>query len=529
MYRRNRVGQLRWSIVRTILAHPLRALRHLRAPRPRRFSVAAPRGVPPAGHTRRTWTNHVGNQVAQPLQFFTPTTLLDLQQIVLEAKRMHRRVRAAGSGHSFSDVALTTDFLIDPHCLDRVLKLDTSVLRSGVDADGSHLVHVENGIRLRKLNAALDEMELGLVNMGSYDAQTIIGAISTSTHGSGATLGPLPDAVASIEIIDEEGRLKRVEPRDGITDPVKFSRVHPDRALVQDDAVFDSCVVAMGCIGIVYSVILRVTKRYYLTETRRKGTWSSVRKEISLGGRLLTENRHVDIDLNPHPIHGEFTCIVGTRNIVPTSSKVTSRGLLYNIIPNLPWISEIFAWLFNTFYDLTPEILDSSLGTLLERPFTNVSYKVLNLGAANNISAYSSEIAFPMDNDRHVSAIDAILEVIKECREEGDLYVTVPLGIRFVSESRHYLSMMNGRPTCTVEIPCVTGTHGGMEILRRIEERVCNDTYEGRPHWGQVHTANRQTVERLFPRTFAAWLANYRVMNSTGMFSNAFTNRLALD
>jgi len=529
MYRRNRVGQLRRSIVRTIFAHPLRALRHLRAPRPRRISVATPRGIRPAGHTRKTWTNHVGNQVAQPLQFFTPTTLLDLQQIVLEAKRMHRHVRAAGSGHSFSDVAVTTDFLIDPHGLDRVLSLDTTVLRSGYDADGAHFVHVENGIRLRKLNAALDGMGLGLLNMGSYDAQTIIGAISTSTHGSGTTLGPLPDVVASIDIIDEDGRLKRVEPLGGITDPVKFSRVYPDRALVQDDGVFDSCVVAMGCIGIVYSVVLRVTERYFLSETRRRSTWSSVRSEISIGGRLLTDNRHVDIDLNPHPIRGEFTCIVGTRNIVPTSSKVTSRGILYNIIPNLPWISEIFGWLFNTFYDLTPEILDSCLSALLERPFTNVSYKVLNLGAANNISAYSNEIAFPMEDDRHIAGIEAILEVIKECREEGDLYVTVPLGIRFVHESRHYLSMMHGRSTCTVEVPCVTGTHGGMEIMRRVEERVCNETFDGRPHWGQVHTANRQTVERLFPRTFAAWLANYRVMNSTGMFSNAFTNRLTLD
>jgi hypothetical protein len=134
-----------------------------------------------------------------------------------------------------------------------------------------------------------------------------------------------------------------------------------------------------------------------------------------------------------------------------------------------------------------------------------------------------------MEGDMHIRGIDAILDVIRECREEGDLYLSVPIGVRFVHESPHFLSMMNGHATCTVEVPLVTGTHGGMEILRKIEERVCNNEFHGRPHWGQVHSANRQTVEKLFAATFAKWHANYRSMNSSGRFSNAFTNRLALD
>ena len=89
----------------------------------------SPPGHPPAGGTRQTWKNVVGNQIAQPLQIFHPTTLHELKQIIREAKKKKCHVRAVGSGHSFSDVALTTDFLIDPHCLKRVLPLDTSVLR----------------------------------------------------------------------------------------------------------------------------------------------------------------------------------------------------------------------------------------------------------------------------------------------------------------------------------------------------------------------------------------------------------------
>ena len=222
----------------------------------------------------------------------------------------------------------------------------------------------------------------------------------------------------------------------------------------------------MGCVGIVYSVILRVTGRYFLSEKREDSTWSKVRQQISLGTRLLSENRHVDLYLNPHPLNGEHRCVIGMRNRVPVSSKVTSRSLGSILIPQIPGISWLFVWLFNTFFELTPEILDSCMDTLLERAYTNVSFKVLDLGPANFISAYSSEIAFPMEEDKHIRGIDEILDVIRECRVEGDLYLSAPLGIRFVRESPHFLSMMNGRATCTVEVPLVNGTHGGMEILR---------------------------------------------------------------
>jgi hypothetical protein len=489
----------------------------------------SPPGPPPAGGTRQTWKNIVGNQIAQPLQIFHPATLHELTQIILEAKKKRCHVKAVGSGHSFSDVALTTDYLIDPHCLNQVLRLDTSVLRDGFEAGGEQYVHVQNGITLRELNSALDARRLGLCNMGSYTAQTIIGAISTSTHGSGISLGALPDAVVSIEIVNDEGALVRIEPAGGITDPLRFQRAQPSVALVQSNAVFYSSVVAMGCVGIIYSVILKVTDRYFLKERRENSTWSKVRRQISLQSRLLHDNRHVDLYLNPHPLNGEHRCVIGMRNKVPVSSKVTGRTLLSILIPQIPGISWFFVWLFNTFYELTPEILDASMNTLLERVYTNVSYRVLDLGPANFISAYSSEIAFPMEEDKHIRGIEAILDVIRECRVEGDLYLSVPLGIRFVKESPHFLSMMNGRATCTVEIPLVNGTHGGMEILRRIEERVCNGAFEGRPHWGQVHTANRKTIEQVFAPTFPAWLANYRSMNSSGRFSNGFTNRLCLD
>src|SRR5262245_11629285 len=103
---------------------------------------------------RQTWKNHTGNQSIQPLRLCAPETLDDLVQVVKEAEDLGCTVRAVGSGHSWSDVALTPGFLIDTSALGRVLDLERGLLRSGVDQ--SRLVHPQGGIRLRAFNNYLD-------------------------------------------------------------------------------------------------------------------------------------------------------------------------------------------------------------------------------------------------------------------------------------------------------------------------------------------------------------------------------------
>ena len=136
-----------------------------------------------ASAAREEWSNSIGNQQAFPLRILRPTTLEQIIEIIQQAERENRKVRAVGSGHSFSDVALTDDYLIDTHGLNRVLPLDVEKLKP--EAKLLTLVETECGIRIADLNARLDETGLALINAGAHTAQTIVGALSTSTHGSG--------------------------------------------------------------------------------------------------------------------------------------------------------------------------------------------------------------------------------------------------------------------------------------------------------------------------------------------------------
>src|SRR5262249_36551775 len=157
--------------------------------------------------------------------------------------------------------------------------------------------------------------------------------------------------------------------------------------------------------------------------------------------------------------------------------------------------------------------------------YVNVSYRILNLGGANYISAYSSEIAFPLTTC--VQATDKIIEIAAQNREVGNLYHTSPISLRFVKQSQDYLSMQYGRDTCMIEIPMINGTIGGKEVLKKYESALFQ--FGGRPHWGQMNylTANRKLLLSMYPE-LPKWLAVYRDLNGSGMFDNSFTDRCGL-
>ena len=473
---------------------------------------------------RQTWKNFAGNQIAQPLQIFRPRNFAELLSVIREAQRNQRRVKAAGSGHSHSEVALTSDFLIDTHGLNKVLKLDETVLKNNVAT--ATLVHAECGIRIRDLNEELDKRGLALLNMGGYTAQTIIGAISTGTHGSGITLGPLADFIESLELLAEDGTIYRIEPSNGITDAEKFRARYRGVTLVQNDDWFHSVAISLGVMGVVYSVILRVTQKYWLQETRTVSTWNVVKEELR-AGEVLRANRHYEVLVNPYAVNGQHTCLITKRNLAdePKSPSFdrAHRNFFAELLASLPGIDRTLLLLLDTFPELTPRILEQALKGLEDKIYTDKSYKVLDLGAANKIKAYSSEIGVPLD--KCVEAVERIIQVAEEQRRLGKIYMTSPMSLRFVKASPAYMAMMHGYDTCMIELPIIDGTHGGYELLRRFEEAL----YEcsGRPHWGQINfvASSNGFLYAMYPK-YHKWLEVYHALHKNGMFENGFTARV---
>lgn len=347
----------------------------------------------PQPHNKDRYQDQNFIQVVQPLQVFYPITLAGgkkqvtlqdgkgetqtetkpdpveggIKGVVIAAVEAGLKVKAVGSGHSFSDVATTSDFLIVTDGLNEILEpMPTNVnsfsqvssksspnirhfpylkkviqdegyegfLKSilptngeqatrsfyGKAKDNPDLVEFEAGIKIEALNEALWKRKKSLYNMGTYQGQSFIGAASTSTHGAGHRLPPLPDMIKSMVIVVDGGYVFRIEPTIGITQPtapgeldqtklppsaenvweelVKRSAIskaaedHVD-FLIQDDAWFASALVNVGTFGIVYSVIIEVVPQYYLLETAELSTWEEVRK------RLKEQNHYLHRDQLP--------------------------------------------------------------------------------------------------------------------------------------------------------------------------------------------------------------------------------------
>jgi len=270
------------------------------------------------------WRNWVYQHDEQNRIEYRPTNRRQLVAAVVQQAYNDRQIRAVGSGHSHSNAPAPADHYIELNPGDpgdtggtglnsRLPNGDSGTPAKWLKDDGSlntiqerrrdnrpdhlvdrefqpldreHLLRVQSGVMLRRLNRhLLHPNGYALKNMGSFDGQTIAGAVNTSTHGTGIELASIADSVESVEIAtvpesasgDPIVRLYRIEPADGITDREAFEADTADHEmeLIQDDDLFHSVVVGYGCMGVVYAYTLHVRDDYWLKETTKLMDWDS--------------------------------------------------------------------------------------------------------------------------------------------------------------------------------------------------------------------------------------------------------------
>ena len=261
------------------------------------------------------WENKSGTEKVHPEYLLQPGNADDLREYVSKASRKGKRVRMTGSGLSYSDVAVTEDVLMTPERLDSVLQLDRSRLKN---PNESLLARVQSGITIRQLNSYLDSQNQAIINLGGYDGQTIAGVMMTATHGSGLDYGPIADQVLSMQVVGENGVFYQVEPSNGITNPGNFpGHLEEDSGipiqLIQNDDVFNAMRVSIGSMGVVYSVVLKTDRKFWLREVRTIVTWSELKKpggilERILNGQPIRDGEspeHYEFQYSPYKSNGD--------------------------------------------------------------------------------------------------------------------------------------------------------------------------------------------------------------------------------
>jgi L-gulono-1,4-lactone dehydrogenase len=469
------------------------------------------------------WKNHTGGQRCNPVEIARPGTLQELVELVQRAEREGKTVRASGARHAWSDIALTDGIMVEPDNL-------ASVEGAGPDGllpqpDGVNLVWVGAGTHLRELNPELERMGLALRNMGGYDAQTIAGVISTSTHGSGLAYGPFPDAVRSIEIVVSGGRALRIEPEAGPTDPATFAE--DGLELIIDDDRFAAAICGLGTLGLLYRVMIDVREKFWLKEVRTLDTWENVRSTLTADG-VLAGDGHYELFVNPYAgDDGQHRVLVTMRTDAPEPigepEDKLERHPLTELVSSWHFTGVLLRFFARNFPGLVAKRFDSLLKDMCDNGYTNISYKVFNIGEANSLPADSMELGVAVDGS-HIEAVDKILAIAAQRAEEG-IHHTSPFSLRFVAPSGAYASMMYDQPTMMIELIMVTGSRGNLALLLGYEDAL--EGLDVRPHWGQINAIEPGQPARLYPE-WDSWIAVEQDYNSSGVFDSPFTARVGI-
>lgn len=186
-------------------------------------------------------TNFGGNVSFVPRHSYVPRD--ETEVLAVLDRHATGRIRAVGSLHSWSDVVATDDVLIDLRHFSSV----TTATR-----DGEVLATIGAGCQLGDLLRVIhEETDATLPTLGAITKQTISGAISTGTHGSGRH--SLSHYVVALRIAAYDGDTGRAR----IFEVTEGEQLRAARC-------------ALGCMGIILSVTIRCVPKYLVEETVRR-------------------------------------------------------------------------------------------------------------------------------------------------------------------------------------------------------------------------------------------------------------------
>jgi len=484
---------------------------------------------------RYTWYNATSNVEVTPVRFFYPRHEKDIVEIVRDAEARGLRVRAVGSGHSFSEAAIENDYLLSMKKLDGVERTPKRHLNASYQ--NKDLVDIKAGTILKVLNKKLDKMGLALPNMGAVDFQTVSGALMTGTHGTGIKQPAFPDIVRSIKMVGTGGQIYQVEPGHGMTDKSKHQSEFGDSVkLIQDDDIFYCAVLSFGGMGIAYEVTMEVKPTFWMKERRYLEKWSELKQKLLSGEFMKTveSTDFVAFRVNPYEIKGDHTCAIVKQCIVKESEKpkgwgATRRNILSTFLGDIEYLIESTIRNLNRKPENSGKNIERALKATKDPRYFAKSHKVLYQSGISVIRhGLSSEFAFEAKAEKIVEVIEAIFNMAKSNAEHGRLFQASHIPVRFVMPSEAYLSSAYQRKTVYIDVPLLHRTIGDYEILERYQKMMIS--LDGIPHWGKMNNQlymHHDFIKDKFPK-HQTWTERRNALDPMGTFLNDFIIKMGL-
>lgn len=357
-------------------------------------------------------------------------------------------LRCVGAGHSFSPLVPTEGTIVSLDRLSGLRNHDKSTMRATLRA----------GTRLAQMSRQLDAAGLALRNLPDIDMQSLAGAISTATHGTGATLQALHADVTALRLVTPAGDI--VEWRqDRDADQMAAARV------------------SLGSLGVITEVTMQVVAAHNL---RRKVWLVPIEEMLQLAPQLARTHLHFEFYYLPFTGYAAaitHDAYAGGDVQTPASQD---EAMLRDLRRLRDWLGKY------------PQLRRWSAARLIDQDLTeqatNRSFRLLSTVRPTRFN--ETECHVPRD-----AGIACVRDVIDTLERRNDVFF--PLECRFVKADDAWLSPFYQRDSCSI---AVHAAHGEPYDYLMSEIGPVFRKYGGRPHWGKLHNFTRTELTALYPR-----------------------------
>jgi FAD-linked oxidoreductase len=431
------------------------------------------------------WQNWSGLESSTPARVAEPADVAAVVAAVGQARAARSTVKMVGTGHSFTGIAAPEGTMLRPGRLTGITAVDREAMT----------VTALAGTPLHALNAGLEQLGLSLHNMGDIAEQTLAGAISTGTHGTGGVAASLATQVVGLEMVTGTGETLRASAEE-----------NPD--------VLETARIGLGALGVLTSVTFAVEPLFLLEATETPMRWDEA---LGSFDEMVAGSHHVDMYWFPHT----------DRLLVKRNVRLDADLDEAEPLPRWrSWLDDDF--LSNTFFGalcaganrvpaVIPRMNQVSARALGARTYSDVAHRVFT--APRRVVFREMEYAVPRE---------AGLTALREARraiEGSDWRISFPVEIRVAPADDIPLSTAQGRDSFYLAFHTHrdadhTAYFTGIESILR--------AHDGRPHWGKVHTRTAEDLAPAYPR-FADFLALRDRLDPDRVFTNAHLRRVLGD
>jgi FAD-linked oxidoreductase len=410
--------------------------------------------------------NWGGNVHFKPGRVERPRTIEELAAVIKVAGEQKRKVRAIGSGHSFSPLIKTSDVLIDLGAMTGLIRVDSSTATFWA------------GTPVATATELLWHEGLALANQGDINHQTLAGAVSTGTHGTGLAFGSLSSFVRELEFVDGEGRVQVTTPE-----------------------TLHAAQVSLGAFGIITRVSLQCRPRFLLRDHRHSVTLESALSEFSSWAK---QHRHLEFFWFPWSKHVQLKALDEVTEENPRSklSQIVGDEILER-------------WLFKGVCEVTKML--PALSPTVSRMCGKLMPDSDHADWSWRVYPSSREVRFTeMEYSVPLTAGPECFRAIANMIMKKNIHVFFPLEYRVAASDAAWLSPFHNRTSAIISL----------HVYKRVdEERYFREAeaifrdFEGRPHWGKIHTPAPEMAAQSFKR-WDDFSQLRRKFDPEGMFLN---------